>query len=666
MVTKIKPRRIKSDNPWSLWDFLGYQDESIFQWWQWWGWQGNVKAFYFDWTSADNDTAEEVLDWYLAWKTPIIQEYRSAEDKVITHTIQWVNLTTEQTPILDFRSTYAEEINTTAWYSYSKVYTIAIWRYNWIHIQHWFTYSPRYIDPWHDYTNAYMPTHNSNPATKKYVDNNDTYIWTSAPTDNLVEWKLWYDTINDVLKVYNWSNWEIVWDDTSNINVKTFFISGQSEYLAVGQQIYDRIEEWNYAIINYANHTYILAERTSTNLLFKEVYNTVQTHSNNTQIWEFRLNFIISSGTVVDATAWWYSLYTILDTSINYSTPYTPQYDWSPATKKYVDDNIAELMWLWKFLSLRDSSTGQPLSFPLSTPYTYSTWDYYLVEVVDTTTNYRPNGSSYTWTASSIVETDELEIWDVYIYDWTVWLLQSNHWKTVSFWNIAWDPYDNTNLSQVLNAKQDVLTAWANITIDPVTNEISANNTTYSNATSAVAWIVKLWSDTVISEAIQSPAWASNKTYPVQLNSSGQMWVNVPRANTTYWAWIWISIDANNDIQNTWVISVNGSTWAVTVPVWDVVWPASSTDGHLAVFDGATGKLIKDWWAVPTWVPAVWTNWQILTVVSWVAAWANAPASWIQNDTTWTTTTVTKIWAWTEAEYNALSSHDANTIYHIY
>mgnify|MGYP007115351896 CR=1 FL=1 len=228
---------------------------------------------------------------------------------------------------------------------------------------------------------------------------------------------------------------------------------------------------------------------------------------------------------------------------------------------------IDDLAGFGKFLSLWNATTWMPISFPLATPYTYSTWDYFVVEVVSSATppvNYRPNGSSYTWTASSTAETDELEVWDVYVYDGSVWLLQSNHWKTVSFWNIAWDPYDNTNLWNALNAKQDVLTAWANITIDPVTNEISASNTTYSSATSTTAWIVKLWSDTAISETIQSPAWATNKTYPVQLNASGQMWVNVPRANTTYWAWTWISIDANNDIQNTWVTSFNWSTWAVT------------------------------------------------------------------------------------------------------
>ena len=331
---------------------------------------------------------------------------------------------------------------------------------------------------------------------------------------------------------------------------------------------------------------------------------------------------------------------------------------------------IDDLFGFGKFLSLWNATTWQPISFPLATPYTYSTWDYFVVEVVSSATppvNYKPNGSSYTWTASSTTESDELEVWDVYVYDGSVWLLQSNHWKTVTFANIAWQPTDNSNLAIALWDKQDTLIAWTNITIAADWKTISATNTTYSTATSSVAWISKLWSDTALwNPSFQSASTTSDRDYPVRVNSTWQLWVNVPRANTTYWAWTWINIDANNDIQNTWVISVNGSTWAVTVPVGDVVWPVSSTDGHLALFDGATWKLIKDWWAVPTWVPAVWTNWQVLTVVSWAAAWANAPASWIQNDTTWTTTTVTKIRAWTENEYNQLQSHDASTIYHIY
>ena len=45
-------------------------------------------------------------------------------------------------------------------------------------------------------------------------------------------------------------------------------------------------------------------------------------------------------------------------------------------------------------------------------------------------------------------------------------------------------------------------------------------------------------------------------------------------------------------------ITYDGNDYEVWT--WDVVWPASATDWHLAVFDWATGKLIKDWWVVPT------------------------------------------------------------------
>ena len=60
-----------------------------------------------------------------------------------------------------------------------------------------------------------------------------------------------------------------------------------------------------------------------------------------------------------------------------------------------------------------------------------------------------------------------------------------------------------------------------------------------------------------------------------------------------------------------------------------------------------------------------WTTWDVLKkTASGYERWT-APATWIQNDTTGTTTTVTYIWAGTEAEY-ALITPNANTIYHIY
>lgn len=138
----------------------------------------------------------------------------------------------------------------------------------------------------------------------------------------------------------------------------------------------------------------------------------------------------------------------------------------SAAQGKILQDQIDDLSALWKFLSLWDSTTWLPISFPQAIPYTYSTWDYYLVETV-WTTNYKPTWSSYTGTASTTVETEEVEVWDLYIYDGTTWLLQLNHGKTVSFANLTGSPSDNAALSTALWQKANsadlatVATTWA-------------------------------------------------------------------------------------------------------------------------------------------------------------------------------------------------------------
>ena len=129
---------------------------------------------------------------------------------------------------------------------------------------------------------------------------------------------------------------------------------------------------------------------------------------------------------------------------------------------KVLNDKITTLQARGRFLSNWNATTWLPVSFPEDTPYTYKTWDYFDVTVV-WTTNYKPNWSSYTWTASTTVETDALAVWDTYIYDGSVWLLQLNHNITTTFATISWQPSDNTNLASALNNKQDKLVSWTNI-----------------------------------------------------------------------------------------------------------------------------------------------------------------------------------------------------------
>ena len=76
------------------------------------------------------------------------------------------------------------------------------------------------------------------------------------------------------------------------------------------------------------------------------------------------------------------------------------------------------------------------------------------------------------------------------------------------------------------------------------------------------------------------------------------------------------------------------SDWADWQWSWDVVWPNSSTDWHLAVFDWNTWKIIKDGWAVPV-VP---TNVSDFTNDAWYVTDSiisdSAYGSWWDGDTT--------------------------------
>ena len=126
---------------------------------------------------------------------------------------------------------------------------------------------------------------------------------------------------------------------------------------------------------------------------------------------------------------------------------------------------------------------------------------------------------------------------------------------------------------------------------------------------------------------------------------------------TTYINWElakkqnWVTSDTapiNPSEWDLWYDTVNdalkvydGTQWNTTGwwGSWDVVWPASAIDWHLAVFDWATGKLIKDWGAIPAW------DVQVSTQAN------NILQSWM------------KIRAWEETDYANLWTYDSQTLY---
>lgn len=283
---------------------------------------------------------------------------------------------------------------------------------------------------------------------------------------------------------------------------------------------------------------------------------------------------------------------------------------------KVLQDQIDDLKAMGRFLSLWDCETWQPISFPLATPYNYQTWDYFLVENVDTTTNYRPNGVQYTGTASTTVETDEVEVWDLYIYDWAVWLLQINHGKSVSFANLAGQPSDNTALANALNAKADVSSLatvattgdYGDLLNKPTIPAAQVQSDWNQATTTAVDYIKNKPTIPSKTSQLNNDSWFITSAYH---DSSKQ---------DTLSAGTGISITSNT-VANTWVTSFNGSTWAVTytAPVTSVNWQT---------------------WAVTI------TSDVTISSQSW-----NILTSWM------------KIWAGTQANYESLWTYDNNTVY---
>lgn len=189
------------------------------------------------------------------------------------------------------------------------------------------------------------------------------------------------------------------------------------------------------------------------------------------------------------------------------------------------------------------------------------------------------------WTQSGLLLNWKTTSWDyarwIYANDGKIyfdnWL---GTWKQV-YYSTEVDSLLNvlrTNIEDTLvNDYQRKLTAWANITIDPSTNVISATGGWGGWGSGDVVWPAG-----AVDEDIALFNWTSGKIIK-------DSWVMLSDLQEKLIAGTNISIAAD------WkTISATGG-WS-----GDVTWPASSTNGNLAVFDGATGKVIKDWGAVPT------------------------------------------------------------------
>lgn len=430
--------------------------------------------------------------------------------------------------------------------------------------------------------------------------------------------------------------WEriLIWWDAMDCNVRKFLLTDLSD-TTVGQRVTDWYRAGKYPVVVYGWNSYLLGRvNSSTQVEFLWHWTTINNYMNagHTDVTRGKLQATWDADGVFQ---WWlyegnkWVVPPFLRTDIDYSTPYTPQYNGSPATKKYVDDWLAlkqDILTAWNNITI----SNNVISADLANVYTYkgSVADY--------------NSLPSSW----------MNVWDVWLaldtgisYAWngTSWISMWSSVNLSDYFNKVQDTTDDitqgtynlfvTAAEKALwSGKQDALVAGTDITIDPNTNVISATPYTAGTWISIGSHVVTNtlpfepensgtlgqvlrktstgynWSNEI--DAVTSVNW---RTWAVTVNevpngwSTGQVLKKTSTGyswqNESWWGWwgwsyiwgYWINIDSNDEISNTlafdpsnswsegqvltktssgyrwqtaaawWVTSVNGRTWAVTV-----------------------------------------------------------------------------------------------------
>lgn len=370
---------------------------------------------------------------------------------------------------------------------------------------------------------------------------------------------------------------------------------------------------------------------------------------------------------------------------------------------KVLYDYIQNVSSRWRFLSNWNSATGLPITNPSESPYVYRTWDYYIVSNIAGLwwTNYRPDGSLYIiWQASTVAETESVDVSDFYFYDWTTWLLLKNSARSwavdSSLSTTSTNPVENRVVTNAINDKAnivDVLTKTNTTVYTPTANyhpatkkyvddnsvafkpfpaafdtthttqdfldSIEAEYLPVGSAYLGQVSLSDMPSGVTVQWDVEVYVYPQNIIYAVMrstdispyewiVNSQYNRWWEPTNTDTTYTAW------ANIQISNQHVISATDTTYVASDfdikdladstslrSTWSwkqdaLTLPATPTQWHLVTW-WADNKTLSDWWAIPTGVPSWWTDWQVLSKVSWNIAWANAPVTSV-NTQTWAVT----------------------------
>lgn len=429
-----------------------------------------------------------------------------------------------------------------------------------------------------------------------------TTSWDYSRLINADDWNLYVDLGDGNWILLGWSSGWI-----TDINTKTFYIEDDQD-LTTAQAAYDWYADGKDAILSYWDSIYVLVESTSsvwtTELKFRNnklVIENWMSDSCSTQDWiVLTVDEALDEVTAIDLVSVEATPH-VLATWVNYSTPYVPEYNGSPATKSYVDQGLATKQNILT-PGTRITIVDDVISADISGVFVYKG------NVTDPAQ--LPSSWNTVWDCW-VSESDDI----MYAWDGTQWNAIWSSWVDLSnYFNKNVDDSDDITPGSVhlfvtpqektyWNWKQDKLTAGENININQ-NNVISSPSYTWWD------WI-NISNHVVTNTAKFDPENAGSLGQFLKKTSTGYEWANIPwwwGWGSSYTAGSWIDI-TNNVISNTKQFNPinNGTIGQVLKKTSDgYIWAAESWwgsgwDSNVKLFslsslsDTTTAQAVLDW-----------------------------------------------------------------------
>jgi hypothetical protein len=171
---------------------------------------------------------------------------------------------------------------------------------------------------------------------------NDNLWWGVTGVQNLhnvitntgvlsVNWKKWHVIIADNTKTFYLQDTQ---DTSTAQDILDWYLAGKNPIVFIASGPYTAESKWAYIVDKYRSDAIAWC-------LWLDSVERIKYNNNNTgTTWTYstyiRINYTNSTVTTIEQNTM-YLTEQFLATSVNYTHPYTPQYNWSPATKIYVD-----------------------------------------------------------------------------------------------------------------------------------------------------------------------------------------------------------------------------------------------------------------------------------------------------------------------------------------